>query len=70
MVFFVPFTIKFSMHDYIFSVAKFLHCVRTVCILHTQRLGYSPKNTCHLSRGWGFLEDPFAPRHKANAQMQ
>ena len=29
--------------------AKFLHCVRTACILRTQRLGYSPKNTCHLS---------------------
>ena len=28
--------------------AKFLHCVRTACILRTQRLGYSPKNTCHL----------------------
>ena len=50
--------------------AKFLHCVCTACILRTQRLGYSPKNTCHLSRGWGFLEDPLAPRHKANAQMQ
>ena len=24
------------------------HCVRTTCILRTQRLGYSPKNTCHL----------------------
>ena len=28
--------------------AKCLHCVRTACILRTQRLGYSPKNTCHL----------------------
>ena len=26
------------------------HCVRTPCILHTQRLRYSPKNTCHLFR--------------------
>ena len=42
----------------------------TACALRTQRLGYSPKNTCHQSRGWGFLEDPLAPRHKANAQMQ
>ena len=25
-----------------------VHCVRTACILRTQRLGYSPKNTCHL----------------------
>ena len=25
-----------------------VHCVRTACILCTQRLGYSPKNTCHL----------------------
>ena len=24
------------------------HCVGTACILRTQRLGYSPKNTCHL----------------------
>ena len=24
------------------------HCVRIACILRTQRLGYSPKNTCHL----------------------
>ena len=29
-------------------MAKCLHCVRTACILCTQRLGYSPKNTCHL----------------------
>ena len=28
--------------------AKLLHCVRTACILRTQRPGYSPKNTCHL----------------------
>ena len=28
--------------------AKCLHCVRTACALHAQRLGYSPKNTCHL----------------------
>ena len=25
------------------------HCVRTACILHTQRPGYSPKNTSHLT---------------------
>ena len=25
------------------------HCMRTVCILRTQRPGYSPKNTCHLT---------------------
>ena len=32
--------------------AKCLHCVRTACILRTQRLGYSPKNTCHpVTRG-------------------
>ena len=29
--------------------AKLLHCMRTACILRTQRPGYSPKNTCHLS---------------------
>ena len=33
---------------YVPSMAKCLHCVRTACILCTQRLGYSPKNTCHL----------------------
>ena len=27
-------------------MGKFLHCVCTACM---QRLGYSPKNTCHLS---------------------
>ena len=30
-------------------LAKYLHCVRTACILRTQRPGYSPKNTCHLT---------------------
>ena len=30
-------------------LAKFLHCVRTACILHTQRPVYSLKNTCHLT---------------------
>ena len=30
------------------AMAKCLHCVRTACILRMQRLGYSPKNTCHL----------------------
>ena len=25
------------------------HCVCTACMLRTQRLRYSPKNTCHLS---------------------
>ena len=29
-------------------MAKFLHCVCTACMLRTQRLRYSPKNTCHL----------------------
>ena len=29
-------------------LAKILHCVRNACILRTHRLGYSPKNTCHL----------------------
>ena len=29
-------------------MAKCLHYVCTACILCTQRLGYSPKNTCHL----------------------
>ena len=37
-------------HDWLCAqtMAKCLHCVRTACILRTQRLGYSPKNTCHL----------------------
>ena len=34
--------------DSTLALAKCLHCVRTACILRTQRLGYSPKNTCHL----------------------
>ena len=29
--------------------AKLLNCVRTACILLTQRPGYSPKNTSHLT---------------------
>ena len=31
------------------TIAKLLHCVRTACVPRTQRPGYSPKNTCHLS---------------------
>ena len=31
------------------SKAKFLLCVRTAWALRAQRLGYAPKNTCHLS---------------------
>ena len=38
--------------------AKFLHCARTVCILRTQRLGYSPKNTCHLSSSTAKQQSP------------
>ena len=30
-------------------VALCVHCVRTTCMLCTQRPGYSPKNTCHLT---------------------
>ena len=40
-----------SFHPFVnpkWSRAKISHCVRTAYILHTQRLGYSPKNTCHL----------------------
>ena len=47
-------------HEWFGTLAKYLHCVRTVCaprvhcvgtgcILRTQRPGYSPKNTCHLT---------------------
>ena len=39
-------------------LAKFLHCVRTVCILRTQRLGYSPKNTRHLSSSMAKQQSP------------
>ena len=40
------------------SRAKFLHCVRTVCILRTQRLGHSPKNTRHLSSSTAKQQSP------------
>ena len=39
-------------------MAKFLHCVGTACILRTQRLGYSPKNTCHLSSSMAKQQSP------------
>ena len=49
-------------HPYILvdceSLAKFLHCVRTACIVRTQRLGYSPKNTCHLSSSTAKQQSP------------
>ena len=32
--------------------------VRTACILRTQRLGYSPKNTCHLSSSTAKQQSP------------
>ena len=35
--------------DYGQVVALRAHCVGTACILRTQRPGYSPKNTCHLT---------------------
>ena len=35
--------------DYGQVVALSAHCVGTACILCTQRPGYSPKNTCHLT---------------------
>ena len=40
------------------TMAKFLHCVRTACILRTQRLGYSPKNTYHLSSSTAKQQSP------------
>ena len=40
------------------TVAKFLHCVRTACIMRTQRLGHSPKNTCHLSSSTAKQQSP------------
>ena len=42
------FFFSFSRTCFLRSLAKISHCVRTACILRTQRLGYSPKNTCHL----------------------
>ena len=39
-------------------MAKCLHCVRTACILRTQRLGYSPKNTTHLSSSTAKQQSP------------
>ena len=38
--------------------ATFLHCVRTACILRTKRLGYSPKNTYHLSSSTAKQQSP------------
>ena len=38
--------------------AKCLHCVRTACIVRTQRLGYSPKNTTHLSSSTAKQQSP------------
>ena len=40
------------------AATKFLHCVRTVCALRTQRLGYSPKNTRHLSSSMAKQQSP------------
>ena len=40
------------------TLAKFLHCVRTACIMRMQRLGYSPKNTCHLSGSTAKQQSP------------
>ena len=34
------------------------HYVRTACILRTLRLGYSPKNTCHLSSSTAKQQSP------------
>ena len=37
---------------------EFLHCVRIACILRTHRLGYSPKNTSHLSSSTAKHQSP------------
>ena len=47
-------------------LAKFLHCVRTACILRTQRLGYSPKNTCHLSSSTAKQQSPHENNESAH----
>ena len=46
------------------AMAKHVHCVHTA---HAEAVILTQE---YLSRGWGFLEDPLAPRHKANAQME
>ena len=50
--------------------AKFLHCVRTACILRTQRLGYSPKNTCHLSSSKAKQQSPHENNENAFNGLQ
>ena len=52
------------------SMAKFLHCVRTACILRTQRLGYSPKNTCHLSSSTAKQQSPHENNENAFKGLQ
>ena len=39
----------FKCWPFVSTMAKLLRCVRTACMLRTQRPGYSPKNTCHLT---------------------
>ena len=51
-------TLKCCWHGPPYAGAKFLHCVRTACILRTQRLGYLPKNTCHLSSSTAKQQSP------------
>ena len=51
-------------------LAKFLHCVRTTCILRTQRLGYSPKNTCHLSSSTAKQQSPHENNENAFKGLQ
>ena len=46
------------LHPGVDIMAKFLHCVRTACILRTQRRGYSPKDTFHLSSSTAKQQSP------------
>ena len=39
-------------------MAKFLHYLCTACILRTQRLRYSPKDTCHPSSSTAKQQSP------------
>ena len=50
--------------------AKFLHCMRTACILRTQGLGYSPKNTYHLSSSTAKQQSPHENNENAFKGLQ
>ena len=51
-------------------LALCVHCVRTACIPRTQRLGYSPKNTCHLSSSTPKQQSPHENNENAFKGLQ